>query len=145
MAGTGSGVAYPPLPPTPPAPGGGAGAVLAPRVGGLSGGTPWTGGSNDIPPAAPVDVLCYRPVDFRSMQKQHKLLKKGLDDDKRLSLGAEGKDNGSQCISLVSWIEEIRRLVETNGFDTVFRVYDGTTEKYLLSEWGQVTIDEVRD
>ena len=87
-----------------------------PRVGGIDGSTPWTGGSAVIRSTEPVDILCYRPVEFSSKQKQMIALKEGLDESRRLDLPSDS----SKTISLISWIQEIKLLIETRGFDTVF-------------------------
>ena len=42
-----------------------------PRVGGVHDKVPWTGGSNldEQKNEAPTDVLCFRPENFKEMQK----------------------------------------------------------------------------
>ena len=70
----------------------------APRIGGILDKVPWTGGSNLKPNDAPVDVLCFRPENFREMQKQHDSLKKGLPVEQRLELG----DGTKSPISLIN-------------------------------------------
>ena len=51
-----------------------------PRVGGIDGSTPWTGGSELDPRTSPLDILCYRPLDFTAKQKQMIALKEGLEE-----------------------------------------------------------------
>ena len=55
----------------------------------------WTGGSNlqDKRNKAPTDALCFRPENFREMQKQHDSLKQGLPTEQRSELGEGGKSN----------------------------------------------------
>ena len=54
-----------------------------PRVGGNNDGVPWTGGSNldEKKNEVPIDVLCFRPENFKEMKKQHACLKKGLPNE----------------------------------------------------------------
>lgn len=105
--------------------------------------TAWVGGSNlgSQSMRAPLDVLCYRPEDFKSMQKQHESLKAGLEPPKRLELPS-GNNKG---IALTTWIQEVKLMIETKGFDTVFRVFDPkkNVEVYLLERWGEVTPEQI--
>jgi hypothetical protein len=50
------------------------------RVGGSNNGVPLTGGSNldEKKNEVPIYVLCFRPENFKEMQKQHECLKRGL-------------------------------------------------------------------
>jgi len=104
-------------------------------------GTAWVGGSNlgSQTGRTPNDVLCYRPSDFKVMQKQYDMLKVGLEESKRLELNGKG-------ISLTAWIQEIRHMVELRGFDTVFRICDTTMSKevYLFEQWGELTLADVQ-
>ena len=149
--GSGSGTPYSIPPPPPgghPNVGIGAGAVKAtaaasdPRVGGISAQTPWVGGSNlsTKKPTAPYDVLCYRPADFRSMQKQHELLKAGLPESRRLELTDMNKETS---VSLMTWLEELKLMLETKGLDTVFRVVKDGIEIYMLAQWGDLNLTVV--
>ena len=98
-------------------------SVIKPRVGNVEGGIAWTGGSN-VPRRAnivPRDVRCFRPTDFRSMQEQDKLLKQGVPEEMKLTLVDENEKD-SQTVS--AWIDEVKFLIETNGMDTVFRIYN---------------------
>ena len=63
-------------------------AATKPRVGGVSGETAWTGGSNlsALRNQSPEDVLCFRPETFKEMQKQHESLKQGLPLEQKLEL-----------------------------------------------------------
>ena len=103
-----------------------------PRVGGNDG-TPWVGGSSKNPRKEPYDILCYRPTDFRSKQKQHENLKRGLEEHMRLDLPSTGK----QAMSLINWIREIKGMVLSRGFDTVFYIPDsGSNKRFLIGKWG---------
>lgn len=114
-----------------------------PKTGGIDDGIPWVGGDPSKSSTTPVDILCYRPSDFRSKQRQHDALKQGLDEARRLELPG-GSENKS---SLVTWIQEMKLLCQNRGFDTVFYIKvsrNGTDEfKYLMSDWGAVTAAEV--
>lgn len=121
--------------------------VTAPRVGGVIDGTPWTGG-----PTAPMakklskpkGVLCFRPLDYKSKQRQYDSLVKGLEAHQHLELTGAKDD---KQISVVSWIREIRLVMETRGLDSVFRVTstDGLSELYLLESWGESDFSKVKD
>jgi hypothetical protein len=128
----------PPPPPTGPP---------APRVGSIDNGVPWVGGSGLTGQlrTAPLDILCYRPSDFRSKQRQYESLKAGLEVSRRLELGDNKKDH---AMSLVAWIQEIKLLVETRGFDTIFRVTNSTTptsEVYIVEKWGDMKLKAIED
>ena len=112
-----------------------------PCVGGIDASILWTGGSTVNRSTEPVDILCYRPVEFSSKQKQMIALKEGLDEARRLEL----PNDSNKTISLISLIQEIKLLVETRGFDTVFRLVspDSLSETYLLEKWGEITEDQV--
>ena len=116
---------------------------LLPRVGGIEDGIVWTGGSRNDPTNAPRDVRCYRPTDFRSMQEQDKVLKKGVADDLKLTLIDEN-DNKDNNQTVSGWIDEIKFLIETNGMDSVFRIDNGITpENYMLMNWGNIKLFDV--
>jgi hypothetical protein len=124
-------------------------ATVTPRVGGIDNGVPWVGGSalTGQGRTSPLDILCYRPSDFRSKQRQYEALKAGLEASRRLELGDNKKDH---VMSLVAWIQEIKLLVETRGFDTVFRVTNsastfGTSEVYLVQKWGDMKLKTIED
>jgi hypothetical protein len=57
-------------------------------------------------------------------------------------------DDKENTITLTSWIKEIRTNLEKRGMDTVFHVIvrplNGPAfEKYLLNEWGDISLEEV--
>ena len=94
--------------------------VTEPRVGGVHDKVPWTGGSNldEETNEAPTDVLCFRPENFKEMQKQHECLKRGLPIEQRLEL-AEGS---KMSISLITWITWMMIEFTTKGMDTVVKI-----------------------
>ena len=112
--------------------------MTTPRVGGIQDKVPWTGGSNldEEKNEAPTDVLCFRPENFKEMQKQHECLKRGLPIEQRLELG-----EGSQMsISLITWITWMMIEFTTKGMDTVFKILQtgGSTELDLVQNWGRL-------
>lgn len=121
--------------------------VIAPRVGGVIDGTPWTGGPT-APEAKklskPKGILCFRPPDYKSKQRQYDSLVKGLDDRKHLELTGAKDD---KQFSVVSWIREIRLVMEMRGLDSVFRITstDGQSELYLLESWGEADFLKVKN
>ena len=85
--------------------------TVQPRVGGIEENIAWTGGSNlqlriDT---SPWDVRCFRPTEFRSMQEQEKLLKKGVSEEMKLTLVDENEKD-TQTVS--SWINKIKFLIK---------------------------------
>ena len=118
-------------------------AQTSPRIGGILDKVPWTGGSNLTGNAAPVDVLCFRPENFREMQKQHDSLKKGLPVEQRLELG----DGVKSPISLIHWITWMMMSFSYSGMDTVFKILtnNDTEEIDLVKNWGKATMPIVKD
>ena len=77
------------------------------------------------------------------MQRQDTALKQGVNDELKLTLLDE-KNEGKQTVS--GWIDEIKSLLEMNGMDTVFRIWDtGYDEEYLLSNWGNANLSKVQN
>eukprot|EP00980_Cylindrotheca_fusiformis_P022212 scaffold9102_cov166-Cylindrotheca_fusiformis.AAC.2 len=122
-----------------------------PRVGGLDDGIPWVGGSAALNArrSEPLDVLCYRPTEFKAKAKQNELLttKCGVDESRRLEIN--NKSSGEHRTNVVSWIQELKIEAEEKGFDSVFRIAGTlapTTDKeeiYLFDQWGMVKQDDV--
>jgi hypothetical protein len=108
-----------------------------PRIGGVYDGVPWTGGSNINKSTEPEDVLCFRPENFKEMQKQHESLKKGLPDEQKLEL----VDGSKTSIGLITWITWMMMLFTTKGMDTIFRILKaGDAEELdLVQNWGKAT------
>ena len=112
--------------------------VLKPRVGGgTNGDTWWTGGSNVNKLMRPKTINARRPDDFKSAEKIELNCTRGLPEGRRL--GTE--DDKEATITLTTWINELREEIESTGMDTVFYVFDGTKEVYMLSDWGAVSKD----
>jgi hypothetical protein len=110
----------------------------APRIGGVNDNVAWTGGSNLQRLSDAGNISCFRPTAFRDRQRMEENVKKGLPEDRRLDLD-------EKKITPMVFIKEFRRLVESNGFDTVFRVVNSSgAEIYLLTHWGKLTIEQVQ-
>ena len=118
--------------------------ATAPRIGGISGETAWTGGSNvsSLKNTSPEDVLCFRPETFKEMQKQHESLKQGLPLEQKLEL-VEGSRT---TVGLITWITWMMMQFATKGMDTVFKILDQaqTTELDLVKNWGNATKEIVQ-
>ncbi len=86
--------------------------------------------------------MAFRPTSFKEMSRQHTLLKEGLADSKKLDL----ESGNAKGISVTSWIQEVKWMIEPRGFDTVFLVYHPEEKKkvYLLDKWGELTLAEVK-
>ena len=121
-----------------------AATMTTPRVGGSNDGVAWTGGSNlnEEKNDVPTDVLCFRPENFKEMQKQHECLKKGLPIEQRLELGEGSK----MSISLITWITWMMIEFKTKGMDTVFKILqtEDTSELDLVQNWGKATKEIVQ-
>jgi len=112
--------------------------VAEPRVGKVEDGVAWTGGSNLVIPTKAKSVTCFRPLGFRDRQKLEDSLKSGLVEDRQLEI--DGK------VSAMVFVKEFCCFfVEAHGLDAVFRVVRPGGENYLLTDWGQVTLTEVKD
>ncbi len=109
--------------------------VAAPRIGGGSGATAWVGGSNlsTARQTRPESTLARRPTDFKSAAQIEWKATVGLPKERRLSL-----DEKTSKITLTSWVNSIRNYMEERGMDTVFRIFDtsSNSEIYLLQDWG---------
>ena len=131
----------------------------SPRIGGIStygkDEIPWTGGSN-IPSMhrnQPSSLLALRPEDFKSAKSTETSLKQGVDEAMWLFPSDDINKVGSHKVSLMSWMELIRREMEERGMDTVFRIPktgtgdnldDSIQESYLFSHWGEISSGQVR-
>jgi hypothetical protein len=106
-----------------------------PRVGGISGGIAWTGGSN-LPSkqlAIPTSVNQFRPSDYKNGKTAAQTAQQGLCDEMKLS---DGSEKGT--ILFTTWINEISAHMKEYGMDTVFRVtnFDENLEWNMLDSWG---------
>jgi len=97
----------------------------------------WTGGSDLIVPTKAKSITYFRPLGFRDKQKLEDSLKSRLVEDRRLEIGGK--------VSAMIFVKEFCHFVEAHGLDTVFRVVRPGGETYLLTDWGQVTLSEVKN
>ena len=113
--------------------------MTTPRVIGIHDKVPWTGGSNldEQTNEAPTYVLCFRPKNFKEMQKQHECLKRGLPIEQRLEL-CEGS---KMSISLITWITWMMIEFTTKGMDTMLKILqtEDVSELDLVHNWGEAT------
>ena len=95
--------------------------------------TYWVSGRNIFPVTKFKSIQACKLDYFRSASIITKNCKKGLPDEKNISL-----ENSKSKITLTSWIYCIWSYMEDNGMDTVFCVYnpDLKSEVYLLDDWG---------
>jgi Zinc knuckle len=123
------------------------GGPRAPRVGGISDGIAWTGGTN----CTAGRITRYatnnarRPTVFREARGVEQALVTGLADDYRI--GSSLGDLAPGRVTLTAWISNITTYMGDNGMDTVFRVYDGVsdTEVNCLTSWGTHTQEQMND
>jgi hypothetical protein len=112
--------------------------VSSPRIGGGVDATAWTGGSNQASKklARPSSTMARRPTDFKSANTIEQIATKGLPEDRHI-----GPDEKTSKITLTSWVNSTRSYMEERGMDTVFHVYDWSTdsEVYLLTDWGSAS------
>ena len=134
----------PPAPAPGPAP---APSLPNPRIGGgTDEKTWWTGGSN-IPAQKlkkPKSLMARRPTTFRDAEKVELHCQSGLKEANLLGLMDE---KTKYTISLTEWVKDIQKKLEDCGMDTVFRIYDHTQvtrEKYIITHWGTITMEEVK-
>jgi hypothetical protein len=86
--------------------------------------------------------MARRPTNFRDAEKVELHCKAGLKEANVLGL----QDETKYTISLTEWVKDIQKKLEDCGMDTVFRIYDvtqTTAEKYLISHWGTITMEQV--
>jgi hypothetical protein len=113
-----------------------------PRVGGLRGDIPWTGGTNIRTErlTSPRSAKALRPQEWKSLIKSEEICTQGLAPSKRLDIASK-----SGTITLTQWIKEISEYMEDRGMDTVFRIYNhaSQSEIYLFEKWSVVSKDNV--
>ena len=151
-------LAAPPVQQPPAAPPAGAGGAVAPpvvrnpvvppRVGGITTikgeDFAWTGGSALNPLARPKTMAAYRPEDFKSLAKVEKECMTGLAESHRLSTPDKiAVGNDTKLVSLQTWIDRLKKVIEDRGLDTVFRMIENGTEYYLLEEFGRANVARV--
>ncbi len=110
--------------------------VKMPRVGGIIGGYPWTGGSAINRRSRPLSSMTYRPAEFKHAFSIEQAATKGLPESKHLC-----KEERTSKVTLTLWIDAIRVYMEEHGMNSVFRLFPGDAlsaqgEVYLLEDWG---------
>ena len=77
--------------------------------------------------------MARRPTDFKSANWIEQIATKGLEENRHI-----GPEENTSKINLTSWVNSIKIYMEERGLDTVFLVYDTSTdfETYLLKDWG---------
>ena len=83
-------------------------------------------------------MLAYRPTEFKAKTKSESCCSAGLVEAFHLSTADKiAEDKGeTDMVTMQTWINQIKQVVEERGLDSVFRMVDGTTELYLLTEFG---------
>ena len=107
--------------------------VIRPRVGGVTNGTVWTGGPNNVVNQMPSNVNQFRPQDYKNRKASQDAATKGLDEEYRLKLATEGRGP-----SVTEWLRNIQKHIKDFGMDTVFWIMKNGNERNLLEEWGLV-------
>ena len=109
--------------------------MLDPRVGGGKEDTAWTGVPNR--PAnrrtRPNSTMARRPTDFKLANSIEQIATKLLAENQHI-----GPKQKTSKITLASWVNSIKTYIGEGGLDTVFWVYNASTDfyTYLLEYWG---------
>ena len=76
--------------------------------------------------------MARHPTDFKSANSIEQISTKGLAENQYI-----GIEEKTSKINLTSWVKYIKTYMEERGIDTVFRVYDASTdfETYLFEDW----------
>ena len=124
------------------------GVVARPRVGGVDlikgENFAWTGGSGINPLPRPKTMAAYRPEDFKSLAKVEKECMAGLPDSHRLSTPDKiATESETKLVSLQTWIDRLKKVIEDRGMDTVFRMVENGQEFYLFEEFGRADVARV--
>ena len=117
-----------------------------PRIGGgTDTDTWWTGGPNLKKLTRPKSSNARRPTDLKSLAKVQDACEEGLSESRQLGT-SDDKDNN---ITVTSWVNEIRGLLEKRGMDTVFSIIQHHPKQpyeiNLLTEWGEVSMIDVKN
>ena len=114
--------------------------IEKPHVGGVYGGTAWTGGSNmdEAKRTRPKTIFARRPSDFHGASKIEETTSCGLPEDRRLGIE-------KSPVSLTTWIRLIHVLMEDTGQDTVFCPTEDGLKINLLEDWGQPDPKRVKE
>lgn len=104
----------------------------------------WTGGSSLTPPKRPKTMAAYRPEDFKSLAKVEKECMAGLPESHRLSTPDKiATVSDTKLVSLQTWIDRSKKVIEDRGMDTVFRMIENGVEYYVLEEFGRADVARV--
>ena len=122
--------------------------VVPPRVGGIiinkGEQFAWTGGSILNIPPRPKTMAAYRPEEFKSLAKVEKECMTGLPESHRLSTPDKiATASDTKLVSLQTWIDRLKKVIEDRGMDTVFRMIENGVEYYLLEEFGRADVARV--
>ena len=126
-----------------------AAANAGPRVGGIQSldGTDfyWTGGGTTAETrlAEPASMLAFRPKAYKERAKLEKDCMAGLPATHHLSTPDKITSDG-KIVSFKTWLDRVRHEIEQRGMDSVFRVIDAGSERYLLEEFGQAEKTKVQ-
>ena len=90
-------------------------------------------------------MLAYRPTEFKAKTKTEASCSTGVAESFHLSTADKiAEDKGETgMVTMQIWINQIKQVLEDRGMDSVFRMVDGTTELYLLSEFGRADKNKV--
>ena len=113
-----------------------------PRIGGgTDSDTWWTGGPNLAKLTRPKSSNARRPSDLKSLSKVQDACEEGLSEGRQLGT-VDDKDNN---ITVTSWVNEVRGIIEKRGMDTVFHIILGKSETNMLVEWGDISMSQVQE
>jgi hypothetical protein len=115
---------------------------VPPKRGGIEDRLAWTGGGD-----APLTPYSFRPTDFKSKQVVFAKCTEGLPTTKHLDVGSGNTSTGGpQLVTLMAWLNEIKRFLEETGQDGVFYLKDNKgVERSLLTHSGMFTTDEAKN
>ena len=80
-------------------------------------------------------MMARPPTYLKSANSIEQIATKGLTENRHIV-----PEDKTSNITLTSWMNSIKTNLEERGLDTVFRVYDASTDvvTYLLKDWGSV-------
>ena len=78
---------------------------------------------------------------FKSASSIEQIATKGLAENWHI-----GTKEKTSKITLTSWVNSIKTYMEERGLDTVFGVYDASTDvkSYLLKDWGSAEPESIQ-
>ena len=112
--------------------------VPIPRICGVVDSEAWVGGSNIAPLPMAIHFGQRRPLDYKNAFTVQQTCKAGIEE--KLGKVIEKND-----FAFTLWVGKLKKRIEENGMDTVFRVPDSTwtSEIYILEDWGKAQMDLV--